>query len=208
MQYRIIYKKFSGSWVLVSLMAMASTVVADNKVMQPRADYSMQYVAEAVNPWLLPEQREGKQNFKKFPEYQGQQNYTNKTDRQVQGYRFVTPEILESLHQQQKQSQLLQDDSQKPQYRPRQPGPGYYGSPPYPNQFYDTPAIAPWGSGSDSLYQGGSLPWVPSEAIGGISPITPMYHYGESGSIVDSNTEKQKQNNVFNPYTFIRDENF
>ena len=48
-------------------MVMASTVVADNKVMQPRADYSMQYVAEAVNPWLLPEQREDKQAFKKIP---------------------------------------------------------------------------------------------------------------------------------------------
>ena len=208
MLYRIIYKKFTGSWLLSSLMVMASTVVADNNVVQPGADYSMQYVAEAANPWLLPEQQGNRQGFKKFPAYQGQQDHADKTDMQNQGHRFVTPEILESIHQQQKQSQLLRDDSQKPQYRPPQPGSGHYGYPPYSNPLYDTPAISPWGSGSNSLYQGGSLPWVPSEAIGGISPITPMYHYGESGSIVDPNTEKQKQNNVFNPYTFIRDENF
>lgn len=192
-------------------MVVASTAVADNNIAQPRADYSMQLAAEAVNPWLLPEPQDDRQGFKKFPDYQSQQGNTDKNDRQIQGYRFVTPEILESLRQQQKQNQLLQDKSQNPQYMPRQPGPGYYGYPPYPNPFYDTPAIAPWGSGSDSLYQGGSLPWVPSEAIGGISPISPMppmYHYGENSSLVDSNTEKRKENIVFNPFTFIRDENF
>ena len=65
------------------------------------------------------------------------------------------------------------------------------------NPVYDTPAVSPWGSGLDTLYRGNSFPWVPSEAIGGISPM-PMTTFGEGGSSPDSDkAENRKENRVF-----------
>jgi len=212
MRYRSIYKIITGGWVLSSFMVMASTALADSNVMQSSSGRSMQFVAEQTNPWLLPEKQEDRTDFKKFPNYQGQQNQSNRADERVQGNRFVTPEILESLNQQQKQNQLMPENSPHQQYKQRQSGQGYYGYPPtgiqYSNPMYDTPAISPWGGGADTLYRGQSFPWVPNEAIGGMSPI-PLSSFGDNSSLDDSaNTGKQKKNNVCNPFTFIQDENF
>lgn len=206
MQYRITYKIITGCWVCSSLMLIASTVMADSNVMPT---HSIQLLAEQTNPWLLPEKQEDMPDFKKFPNYHNQKNQESSKNRQGQGARFVTPDIIESLEQQQKKHQLMQDNSQYQQRKKSQSGQEYYGYPPggmnYLNPVYDTPAVSPWGSGLDTLYRGNSFPWVPSEAIGGISPM-PMTSFGEDGSSLDSdNAEKRKENKVFNPYTFIRD---
>jgi len=189
-------------------MVITSTVIADSNIIQT---HSMQLVAEQSNPWLLPEKQEGRPDFTKFPNYQGQQKQDNSIYRQRQGTRFVTPEIIESLEQQQKQHQMMQGNSQYHQRNQPPSAQGYYGYPPggmnYSNPIYDTPAVSPWGSGLDTLYRGDSFPWVPREAIGGIAPM-PMTSFGEDGSLPDSDkAENRKQNKVFNPYSFIRDGN-
>ena len=91
----------------------------------------------------------------------------------------------------------------------------------YTNPIYDVPAVSPWGSGADVIYQGGSFPgalpdsspWVPNEAIGGLPPIhVPPFeggsNWGKLNNTGSNNAEaeygeRQKDNNVFNPFTFV-----
>lgn len=209
MWYRTIYKIFTGSWILASFIVTASTAVADGSVMPAYPDQSMQYVAEQSNPWLLPEKPKGSPDFKKFPNYHSEQNQSDRTGSQTQGHRFVTPEILESLRQQQKQNQMMRDNLQNQQYMPRRPAQSGYGYPSAGARYsYDTPALSPWAGGADTLYRGQSFPWVPNEAIGGISPI-PMPSFGDNSLLVEpDNTEEKNKNNVFNPFSFIEDGNF
>jgi len=191
-------------------MVIASTVIADGDVSQT-SRYSLHLVAEQTNPWLLPEKHDLAPEFKQYDNYPKQQNQAGQTGRQNQGYRFVTPEILESLKQQQRQNQMMPGGSQNQRYMLQQPGQMNYGYPPggmrYLDPIYDTPAVSPWGSGLDTLYRNESFPWVPNEAIGGIPPIS-IPSYGKNSSTgVPNDDEKQKENNVFNPFTFIQNGN-
>ena len=94
----------------------------------------------------------------------------------------------------------------------KQPGSGLPGQANYSylsydagsvNPLYDVPAVSPWGDGADVLYRGESFPMVPSEALGGFSPMyVPSfgmnnYKRNESGEPVGAD-----KYNVFNPFTF------
>ena len=154
------------------------------------------------------------QNRDKMRQYQPTHQW------QPQAERFVTPEFLESLKQQQKQHQLIPENQQDHQPVQRQfmqkqpgsglPGQGIYSYPSYhagsANPLYDVPAVSPWGNGADVLYRGESFPMVPSEAPGGISPMhVPsfgMNNYKNSESGEPIGTDKY---NVFNPFTFLPD---
>lgn len=195
--------------------------MADSNVYQPVPQYSLQLVAGQSNPWLLPEKQEPAPNYRPLPKYQSQQYQGDENKRQQyqgteinkygQGYRFVTPEILESLKQQQIQNQLMPGDRQNQKYIPRQYNQGNYGYPSnsmrYSDPVYSSPVVSPWGSGPEVLYRGESFPWVPNEAIGGIPPIH-VPSIGEDSYLGKSNNaEKQKEINIFNPFTFIQDGN-
>jgi hypothetical protein len=141
---------------------------------------------------------------------------------QPQNERFVTPEFLESLKRQQQQHQVMPENRQyNQQYNqpvPRRfmqmqpgsglPGQGSYKYPSYgtgsANPLYDTPAVSPWGDGSDVLYRGESFPMVPSEALGGFPPMhvpsygMNKYQNSESGELFEPEEYK-----VFNPFTFL-----
>jgi hypothetical protein len=245
MQHRIIYNKISGSGVFSLLMVMVTTVIADSNNSQVLPQTSPRLIAGQSNPWLPDQKQPDLQGsntqqsnpwsvparpgdhpaMQPLPEYRSQQRQRNQIDRQNQGFRFVTPAILESLKQQQRQTQMMQRNQQSYQPGPRQPVQGSYqrnyqqnyGYPSYgmgySNPLYDVPAVSPWGSRPDILYRGQSFPLVPNEAIGGIPPIhIPSFggnsYSGEPNSAdtnnVDSNnSERRKENNVFNPFTFI-----
>ncbi|MFV9615940.1 MAG: hypothetical protein ACNYZG_08290, partial [Gammaproteobacteria bacterium] len=107
----------------------------------------------------------------------------------------------------------------------RLPEKSYYGNPTYgmgsANPLYDVPTVSPWGSGPEVIYRGGSFPgalpdsspWVPNEAIGGLPPIhVPPFEAGSNWGRLNNTgsnnaeaeySERQKDNNVFNPFTFV-----
>ena len=133
------------------------------------------------------------------PQYQSRQ-----IEKYNRGFRFVTPEILESLKQQQIQTQLMTENKQRP-LMPRQSIQNY-GYPSsgmgFTNPLYDTPAVSPWSSGSDILYGGESSPFVPKEAIGGLSPFHIPPFAKNNGVYESGNTDILKETNVFNPFNF------
>ena len=186
MLFRIINNKLILSWVYSLLMIMTTTALADSEDFQ----FSKQLVAEQSNPWALPQVK------KKKPGYTGVYNQNNQADSidgqysdtpyqgqqyqnrdgsgqnqrknywQPQVDRFVTPEFLESLKQQQKRYQIMPENRQNHEYGPqgsiqRSPEPGLPGlnssgysmfGPSYGkgsvNPLYDTPAESPWGGGA------------------------------------------------------------
>jgi hypothetical protein len=217
MQRRIIFNKFTGSWVISSLMVIATTVSADSYFSQqypqyPPRDNAGQSSHRQTNPWLLPQTQEKSPEFQTFPTYQSQHPQENQppqetqAEKQSKNFRFVTPEILDSLKQQQTQSQLMPGNEYNQQNLYRRSARGRYGYSPYglgyTDTIYDLPAVSPWGIGPDVLYRGQSYPLVPNEAIGGIPPI-PMSSFDEN-SYQDEldNTENQKYE-VFNPFTLL-----
>jgi len=222
MQHCTINNKFTASRVFrlfatIAVSAMTVSAAADNSIHQQLPHYSLQLAGGQSNPWVLPQAPENTPGFQRSPYDRYQQYPGNQADTQYPGYRFVTPEILESLKQQQMQMQQVPGNHSNHQYRlqpsmPLQPGPGqpvqdYYGYPPgggmgFSNPLYDAPAVSPWGNGPDVLYQGESYPWIPDAAIGGIPPIPvqPWTKNNESRKL--GNGSKQNENNVFNPFIF------
>ena len=140
--------------------------------------------------------------FQQTPKVWKPQYQDSQIDKYNRGFRFVTPEILESLKQQQIQTQLMRENKQHPLI-PRQSKQNYGASSfgmGFTNPLYDTPAVSPWSSGSDILYGGESSPFVPKEAIGGLSP----YHippFAKNNGVYESgDTNILKESNVFNPF--------
>ena len=92
------------------------------------------------------------------PQYQDRQ-----VEKHKRGFRFVTPEILESLKQQQIQTQQMTENIQHP-LLPHQSIQNYdypsFGTG-FKNPLYDTPTASPWSSGPDILYGGKMYPFVP-----------------------------------------------
>ena len=201
-------------------------MAAGGHTSQALPQYSIQLIAEQTNPWVLPQTSEESLDLQQSTRFRKQPKRTEN----YQMGRFVTPEVLESLKQQQIQTQLMPKSRENNQLMrqklpfmqaaPQQapsifPGQGYYGSPSYGmdyvNPLYTAPAVPPWGSGPDVIYRGeslpgllpdgsDSLPWVPSEAMGGMPPM----HIPSWG---ENNSEQQIEDNVFNPFTFIPNRN-
>jgi hypothetical protein len=142
--------------------------------------------------------------FQQTPKTRRPQYQDRQIEKHKRGFRFVTPETLESLKQQQIQTQLMTENNQRPLI-PRQPVQNY-GYPPsgtgFTNPLYDTPAVSPWSSGSDILHGGESSPFVPKEAIGGLSPFHIPPFADNNGVYESGNTNILKETNVFNPFNF------
>ncbi len=236
MQHCIIYNKFNLSWVFSLLMLITAAAMAgSNKADSNNSQYSLQLTGGQSNPWALPQAPDSHSGYRQLPKYYNQDDRQQRQNQKKQnkvwrnpGERFVTPEFLESLKQQQRQNQLMPGDRRyqqrpSPQSRWQQPLQGNYSYPSYgmghANPLYDAPAVSPWGGGADVLYRGESFPMVPSEAIGGIPPLyTPSIGggsygnspWGESNNADENNTgingiEKRNQNRVFNPFSFLTD---
>lgn len=227
MQHRIIYNRFTGSGLFSVLMIIASTVMADDYRYLPYTQYSPQKYADQsdrrrTNPWALPDNQQQSPSNRYFPDYRDQQAQGSQQppddksqdygrEKQGQNFRFVTPETLQSLRQQQTQTQLMPGSNYKQQNNPKRSYRGYNSYTPYSmgysSPIYDLPAISPWvspwGGGPDVLYRGESFPLVPNEAIGGMPPIhIPSYddnsYYGGS-----NNPTIEKEYDVFNPFSLI-----
>jgi hypothetical protein len=213
----MINKKFAVSLASSLLAMIAVSVTAESNTHQPFSQYSLLLAGRSTNPWALPPAPERAPNFQRPPRYRNQQYQNDQTDVQYPGFRFVTPEILESLKQTQMRTQqspgrssnrrsYRYQQSVPPQMMSEPPVPGYYGFPSTtmgaPNPLYDVPAVSPWGNGPDVLYRGESFPWVPDAAIGGIPPMN-VEPYIENNATGDVESEsKQYRDNVFNPFTF------
>jgi hypothetical protein len=234
MQHRIIYNKFTRSRVLTLLVIITTSVMADSNISYSYApQYSLRVAGDQPNPWqpdrgqfdyqqsnprqsnpwALPETTEDTPGFQKLPKYrsqryQGDQYQGNQTGKYGQGFRFVTPQILESLKRQQTQNQMMSGSEQYQRYKPQQPTRRHNDYPSYgmgyTDPLYDAPAASPWGSGPDVLYRGQSLPWVPDEAIGGIPPILipPFAENDNPGA--SGYDDIEEETNVFNPFNFGR----
>ena len=225
MQHRIIFNKFTGIWVFSSLMVISTAVAADGYYSQQYPQYSQQSSRvpsdhRQTNPWLLPEKQQKNSEFQQCPVYQGQE-YTEsqqsqgsqgsqggqQIDQQKQGFRFVTPEILESLKQQQSKYQKMPGSDYNQQYTARQPSRGGYGNSPYgmgySSPIFGAPGVSPWGGGPDLLYRGEEYPWPPYAGSDGVSPA-PAHSFDENNNPNDSNsTENQQRYNVFDPFTLL-----
>ena len=165
MQYCIIYKSFAGVWLFSLLMIMSLTAVSDGYNNQ----YSLQLTGGQSNPWALPQAAENHPGYQQPQRYQYQPNQGGPhQNRAFQADRFVTPEFLESLKQQQTQMQLMPEGGRTPQIAPEQlklkrprsgllPGTGSFTYPSYGtgniDPLYDMPAVtpwSPWGIGQDA----------------------------------------------------------
>jgi len=194
MQRRLIYKIVIGC-LMFSLLTI-NAVMADSGTEKSLLKYSPQLIAGQWNPWILPEVPEKTMGFQCPADWQNEQPQGGSAGTQGQGQspefkkrlsgRFVTPGILESLKQQQIQTQMTPAYEPYRQLRPRQqmpqqqmqqqpvsrlPGSNYYyGEPSYGmgsvNPLFDAPAVSPWGSGPDIIYRGQSFP----ESFSGVMP--------------------------------------
>ena len=243
MQRRLTYKINTGRLMFGLLMVSATSANCDSE--KSLLQYSHRLVAGQWNPWVLPEVPEKASGIQCPAEWQNEQAQGKSMDAQGQvqtpefkkrlSGRFVTPGILESLKQQQIQTQMTPGNEPYRQLRPRQgmpqqpvrrlPERNYYGEPSYgmgtTNPLYDAPAVSPWGSAPDVIYRGGSFsgalpgssPWVPKEAVGGLLPMPVSPFEGNSNKdelnsmnsndAETDNIERQRDNNVFNPFTFV-----
>ena len=172
MQYWTISNKFIASRFFTGgmcglLMIMVTSAIAANVAVDSKySQYPGLRVAGQSNPWALPQTQQNnfdfRSGFQQQP-YDYYQQYRPAHQWQPQAERFVTPEFLESLKQQQKQHQLIPENQQYHQPVPRQfmqkqrgaglPGQGIYSYPSYDagsaNPLYDAPAVSPWGNGTD-----------------------------------------------------------
>lgn len=206
MQYRISNNEyfckfiFCPTFILYALLPV--TVSAQEQMIQ-------QNTVRAVtvsNPWALPQEPVATPVEPPPPPAPA---------RNRMGH-FVTPDVLESLKQQQQQYQVMPENRRYNtwrQYAPAYRSPGLSGSGRngYPlygtgmtDPLYDVPIVSPWGNDGSLLYRGGSLPMVPDEAIGGLPPIyTPSMGMKKNTRNEQGDTEYNDDYRVFNPFTFL-----
>jgi len=210
MRVRIIKSKTVVVGCMLSLLLASSVpVIADTGAGQMSSHLLAQYLGKSPNPWAVEERTEPPVDAQRLFRYQDSPQDNYQTYSRVQRDRFVTPEILQSLKQQQSHYQLapsMGSSRQMMHVRPRQRQyimPSYttpsYGMN-YSAPIYDAPAVSPWANSPDMIYQGQSFPLVPNEAIGGLPPM-PLYGDDSIGGMYGSDV--QNGNNVFNPFTFI-----
>lgn len=216
MQHRM-SNKFTLTRVVILFATCASVVVADNL---SGSQYSMLLAVGQSNPWALPQSIDNQQGIHRATPDANKQYSDNQTNIQYPGYRFVTPEILESLKQQQMQTQQMPDSysqqsSRKPQQKPPEQNQWQSGHlySDYPlmggsgmsNPLYDeqvtSPWNNPWNNTQGGLYQGKTFPWLPDAAIGGIPPI-PVQPLIENNANGKESGKQYFENNAFNPFTF------
>ncbi len=101
MWHHKIYKQFTVGLSCSLMMIIATTAIADNYISQ----YSLRLEDEQSNPWALPITP---QRFQEIPRSWGQ--------KYNRGFRFVTQKTLESLKQQQTQTQLMPENKEHPLY--------------------------------------------------------------------------------------------
>ncbi len=217
MQHYMINNKLIMSLMFSLLATVAVSTMAGGNARQPLSPYSLLLAGGSSNPWALPQAPEEAPSFRRSPQYSNRRYQEDQTDIQYPGFRFVTPEILESLKQQQMQMQQTPRRYPYRQYR-AQPSPpqqqlmseppvqDYYGFPSTgmgsSNPLYDTPAVSPWGNGPDVMYRGESFPWVPDAAIGGFPPMNVQPFTENTETRETESGRRREQNNVFNPFTF------
>lgn len=219
MRHRSIYRRCTGCCLLSLFITMSTPVVVADNGAQNIPRYPAQGYDDRPNQWTLPAKPEWNQEpyqrngpgLQGMPEYRNQRYGSDQRNNRMKRDRFVTPDILRSLNQQQIQNQSAPKDEDerqsmsKPQLQ-RQYNMPPYGAPPYGMGYsppvYDMPYTSPWANNLDILYQDESLPLVPNEAIGGIPPMqTPLFGGDNLGGVYTP--ELQNGNKVFNPFTFI-----
>ncbi len=243
MQRRIINNKVTTNLIFGLLVALTSAAFADGSIRQGQT-YPILLAGNQTNPWALPPEPEEQQPkfrqrlWERYGQYQDDQKTSTdevRSDdvrpnsarlnevRPGTGSRFVTPETLESIKQQQMRQQGVQMYSQDPrlpganynhrvvplQRMSELPLPDYYGNTPrygsyprssmgYTNPLYDVPAVSPWGNGADMLYRGEEFPWLPGTALGGLPPIPASPYIGNNDGVY-TNESTQPAQNTLNP---------
>lgn len=115
---------------------------ATGNQLNPQMEQQRRYQqSDQNNPWVLPPVQNERPGFGQRYDYRYHRFEENPIDQRSRSYRFVTPEILQSLKRQQTQNQLLQrlPEQQYPrQQGPRQQGPGqkYPGQRPVQQPLY------------------------------------------------------------------------
>ena len=195
MQCGHIYKQFTIGLACCLMVSITTVATADS----PISPYSLQLAAEKGNPWAWPQTPNRDSGFQQRPRSWGQYYQGKQKQQYNQDFRFVTPEILESLKQQQSRNQMTPENKQP--FKP-QPSNRNYSYPSlgmgYTNPLYGTPSISPWSTDSNLLYGDNSFPLLPKEAIGGFSPFQVM-PFGEMNDAGESGNT-----NIFNPFSFGR----
>ena len=120
MQNCTIYKQLTAGLVCGLMMLITTTVIAGSPVSQ----YSLRVTGEQSNPWASPYTPSSATGFQQVPKSWRPQYQSRQIEKYKRGFRFVTPEILESLKQQQIQTQLMPENKQGP-LMPRQSSHNY-----------------------------------------------------------------------------------
>jgi hypothetical protein len=211
-------------WLFCLLMSAALPAAADDITVDRdggSAQYTEQQVADNSNPWALPTRPSKKPEYQQQPytyDQQSQQDPAYQYDQQrqpshrwqPQSDRFVTPDFLDSLKQQQQYYQIMPENQRYNQPESRYPGHGSYGSPVYGagtvNPLYDSPALSPWSNDADVIYRGESFPLVPGEALGGLPPMfVPGLGVSNYKKHDTDGSRESEEYKVFNPFTFLPD---
>jgi hypothetical protein len=131
--------------------------------------------------------------------------------------RYVTPEIIDKLNRQEAQHYARQHSGRYGQFVPTSPSydesraRGHSAPPAYGvgslNPAFDVPAVSPWGGMPDVLNSGEQFPWMPNEAVGGVPPIHVSPYTNKNDFDERGNSATPSENKVFNPYTFLQNEN-
>lgn len=133
--------------------------------------------------------------------------------------RYVTPEIIDKLNRQEAQHYARQHSGGYGQFVPTPHSPSYdegrargHSAPPAygvgsMNPAFDVPAVSPWGGMPDVLNSGEQFPWMPNEAVGGVPPIHVSPYANKNDFDERGNSATPSENKVFNPYTFLENEN-
>jgi len=195
--------KITANLMIALPLLVVSTIAAGNSF-QPIHSYSNQLAGTPGNPWALPPEPRQQPEFKSptqdryYSPPNGSDVYTERVRPEAAG-RYVTPEILQSLKQQQSQQQgmlgivpELMPPRRVPytnynrrlpqQYNNSQLLPGYsggvqnFGMPSQSgmgssNPLFDVPSVSPWSNAPDVLYRGEDMPWLPDAALDGMPPI-------------------------------------
>jgi len=179
------------------------------------------------------QQQDMRRSDNQVPYYQSQGGtvpYRQVPDKQVwnQGQvenstheRYVTQDVIDLLNRQEAHHYSRLNNEEEQYYRnPQAPSPrgrynqysqGYSASPSYGmgsvNPAYDVPTVSPWGETPDVMSGGEEFPWMPNEAIGGVPPIYVPPFVGDSRPDNVDGSSGGMGNEVFNPFTFLQNEN-
>lgn len=195
MQYGITYNKLTRFLMFSLLVSFVSTATAEHYTSQGFPKHSPSKSAQKANPWALEEQGSDLEHGSLNKASPNTAAAKNQMPAPKKMWRYVTPEILESLKQQQTQLQHVpgqnkygrynanrsnrRQPSQKPQpmWQPlspniiqqrRLPVSPYEMNPADP--MYKAPTVSPWSHEPDGMYRGESF----SDSLSGWAPVPPV----------------------------------